>query len=59
MSDKEPKFLDGMGQLLTALYGESSARTIRFSLGGSNARMLIDAAEIIGKPRSTNNSKGF
>lgn len=51
MRDKGPKFLDGTDQLLTVLYGESSARTIPFSLGGSNARMLIHAAEIIGKLR--------
>jgi len=35
---------DGTDALLTALYGESSARTIGKAVGGSQARMLFDAA---------------
>lgn len=45
MIDKWPD--DGTDQLLTVLYGESSARTIGYALGGSNARMLRDAAKCI------------
>lgn len=42
---------DGTDRLLRVLYGESSARTIRHAVGGSNARMLFDAAAEIKKLR--------
>lgn len=38
---------DGTDALLIALYGESSAKTIGKAIGGSNARMLHDAAKRI------------
>ena len=38
---------DGTDRLLTVLYGESSAETIRHAIGGSESRMLGDAAELI------------
>ena len=42
---------DGADQLLTLLYGESSAATIGKAIGGSQARMLFDAAEEIAASR--------
>lgn len=43
---------DGTDRLLIALYGESSARTIGKAIGGSEAKMLHDAADLIASLKS-------
>jgi len=54
--DSEQKGTDGTGRLLKALYG-SEKDNIEKALGGSDAQMLYDAAEIIEKAKANDSER--